>query len=46
MINLMFGANCPQFVKMLTLELERIQNDDKHEYIGTINDIIPIEIFI
>lgn len=32
MINLMFGAHCPQFVKMLTTELERVQNSEEHEY--------------
>lgn len=33
MINLMFGAHCPQFTQMLTTELERVQNGDEHEYV-------------
>lgn len=31
MINLMFGAHCPQFMKMLVTELERVQNGSEHE---------------
>ncbi|KAL0120956.1 hypothetical protein PUN28_008580 [Cardiocondyla obscurior] len=31
MVNLMFGAHCPQFVKMLMIELERVQKGEEHE---------------
>lgn len=29
----MFGAQCPQLLKMLTTELRRVQNDEEHEYV-------------
>ncbi|RLU22828.1 hypothetical protein DMN91_005106 [Ooceraea biroi] len=44
MINLMFGANCPQFLKMLTTELERIQTGDEHEFSIDVSEQSPEEI--
>nr|XP_034171497.1 uncharacterized protein LOC117600315 isoform X1 [Osmia lignaria] len=33
MINLMFGAQCPQLLKILTTELQRIQNGKEYDFI-------------
>ncbi|XP_011879424.1 PREDICTED: uncharacterized protein LOC105568393 isoform X1 [Vollenhovia emeryi] len=44
MINLMFGAHCPQFVKMLTTELERVQKGDEHEFSLNVFEKSPEEI--
>ncbi|KYM77076.1 Thioredoxin domain-containing protein 3 like protein [Atta colombica] len=44
MINLMFGAHCPQFVKILMTELERIQKGDKHEFLIDVFEKSPEEI--
>ena len=32
MVNLIFGANCPEFLRILSQELERVQNGEPHEY--------------
>ncbi|XP_076475610.1 uncharacterized protein LOC117160245 isoform X5 [Bombus vancouverensis nearcticus] len=31
MVNLIFGADCPQLLKVLTMELQRVQNNEEHE---------------
>lgn len=33
MVNLIFGADCPQLLKVLTMELQRVQNNEEHEYV-------------
>ncbi|XP_015172253.1 PREDICTED: uncharacterized protein LOC107064284 isoform X3 [Polistes dominula] len=43
MINLMFGAHCPQLVKMLTTEFQRIQNGDEPEFCISVNECSPEE---
>ena len=32
MVNLIFGANCPQLQDILTRELKRVTNDEPPEY--------------
>ncbi|KAL6264245.1 hypothetical protein P5V15_004333 [Pogonomyrmex californicus] len=44
MINLMFGAHCPQFVKMLITELERVQKGDEHEFLLDVSEMSPEEV--
>ncbi|XP_032681265.1 uncharacterized protein LOC116848845 isoform X4 [Odontomachus brunneus] len=44
MINLMFGAHCPQFMTMLTTELERVQNGDEHEFSMDVSERSPEEV--
>lgn len=46
MINLMFGAHCPQFMKMLTTELEKVQNGDEHEYVIMFSLFFSLDILI
>ncbi|XP_014602017.1 PREDICTED: uncharacterized protein LOC106785801 isoform X1 [Polistes canadensis] len=43
MINLMFGAHCPQLVKMLTTEFQKIQNGDEPEFCISVNECSPEE---
>ncbi|XP_035741142.1 uncharacterized protein LOC118449973 [Vespa mandarinia] len=43
MINLMFGAHCPQLVKMLTTEFQRIQNREESEFSISVNECSPEE---
>ncbi|XP_031829207.1 uncharacterized protein LOC116425509 isoform X2 [Nomia melanderi] len=44
MINLMFGAHCPQLLKMLTTELQRVQNGEEHEFCLDVSERSPEEI--
>ncbi|XP_017877335.1 uncharacterized protein LOC108623388, partial [Ceratina calcarata] len=44
MVNLMFGAQCPQLLKMLTMELQRVQNDEEHEFSLDVSERSPEEI--
>ncbi|EFN66751.1 Thioredoxin domain-containing protein 3-like protein [Camponotus floridanus] len=44
MINLMFGAHCPQFIQMLTTELDRIQNGGEHEFSIDVSEKSPEEV--
>ncbi|XP_020281955.1 uncharacterized protein LOC109853847 [Pseudomyrmex gracilis] len=44
MINLMFGAHCPEFVKMLMTELERIQNNEEYEFSLDVSEKSPEEV--
>ncbi|XP_039311600.1 uncharacterized protein LOC105201787 isoform X2 [Solenopsis invicta] len=44
MINLMFGAHCPQFVKMLMTELERVQKGDEHDFSIDVFEKSPEEV--
>ncbi|KAL0120958.1 hypothetical protein PUN28_008580 [Cardiocondyla obscurior] len=44
MVNLMFGAHCPQFVKMLMIELERVQKGEEHEFSINVFEESPEEI--
>ncbi|XP_025161018.1 uncharacterized protein LOC105190316 isoform X1 [Harpegnathos saltator] len=44
MINLMFGAHCPQLVQMLTTELERVQHGDEHEFSIDVSERSPEEV--
>lgn len=32
MVNLVFGANCPELLRILNIELERVQKGEPHEY--------------
>ncbi|KAK2576934.1 hypothetical protein KPH14_005552 [Odynerus spinipes] len=43
MINLMFGAHCPQLVKMLSTEFQRIQNGEEPEFSVPVNECSPEE---
>ncbi|XP_012233294.1 thioredoxin domain-containing protein 3-like [Linepithema humile] len=44
MINLMFGAHCPQFMKTLVTELERVQNGGEHEFSLDVFEMSPEEV--
>ncbi|XP_053973829.1 uncharacterized protein LOC128873882 isoform X1 [Hylaeus volcanicus] len=44
MVNLMFGAQCPQLLKMLTTELQRVQNGEEHEFSLDVSERSPEEI--
>nr|XP_012150428.1 PREDICTED: uncharacterized protein LOC100877260 isoform X1 [Megachile rotundata]XP_012150429.1 PREDICTED: uncharacterized protein LOC100877260 isoform X1 [Megachile rotundata] len=44
MVNLMFGAQCPQLLKMLTTELQRIQNGEEFEFSVSVSERSPEEI--
>ncbi|XP_076237009.1 uncharacterized protein LOC143180878 [Calliopsis andreniformis] len=44
MVNLMFGAQCPQLLKMLTTELQRVQNGEDHEFSIDVSERSPEEI--
>ncbi|XP_076289122.1 uncharacterized protein LOC143213292 isoform X1 [Lasioglossum baleicum] len=44
MINLMFGAQCPQLLKMLTTELQRVQNGEEHEFSLEVSERSPEEV--
>ncbi|KZC04086.1 Thioredoxin domain-containing protein 3 like protein [Dufourea novaeangliae] len=44
MINLMFGAQCPQLLKMLTTELQRVQNGEEHEFSIDVSERSPEEV--
>ncbi|XP_076676866.1 uncharacterized protein LOC143373458 isoform X2 [Andrena cerasifolii] len=44
MVNLMFGAQCPQLLQMLTTELHRVQNDGEHEFSIDVFERSPEEI--
>lgn len=43
----MFGAQCPQLLKVLTMELQRVQNGEEHEYVEYIlfNSKIALNLF-
>ncbi|KAL2747681.1 hypothetical protein V1477_004373 [Vespula maculifrons] len=43
MINLMFGAHCPQLVKLLTTEFQRIQNKEESEFSISVKECSPEE---
>ncbi|XP_023288101.1 uncharacterized protein LOC105701844 [Orussus abietinus] len=43
MVNLMFGANCPQLYKMLITELERVQNEEPHDFCIPVTQMSPEE---
>ncbi|KAK0082608.1 hypothetical protein PV325_010111 [Microctonus aethiopoides] len=43
MVNLMFGAYCPELQKMLTDELQKIQNNEPHEFSIPVNERSPQE---
>ncbi|XP_043523826.1 uncharacterized protein LOC122535946 isoform X2 [Frieseomelitta varia] len=44
MVNLMFGAQCPQLLKVLTTELQRVQNGEEHEFSLDVSERSPEEI--
>ncbi|KOC70274.1 Thioredoxin domain-containing protein 3 like protein [Habropoda laboriosa] len=44
MVNLMFGAQCPQFLKLLTTELQRVQNGQEHEFSIHVSEESPEEV--
>ncbi|XP_006561189.1 uncharacterized protein LOC409038 isoform X1 [Apis mellifera] len=44
MINLIFGAQCPQLLKVLTIELQRVQSGEEHEFSLDISERSPEEI--
>ncbi|XP_076619566.1 uncharacterized protein LOC143340974 isoform X2 [Colletes latitarsis] len=44
MVNLMFGAQCPQLLQMLTTELHRVQNGEEHEFCIDVSERSPEEI--
>ncbi|XP_076176349.1 uncharacterized protein LOC143151259 isoform X2 [Ptiloglossa arizonensis] len=44
MVNLMFGAQCPQLLKMLTMELQRVQNGEEHEFSLDVSQRSPEEV--
>ncbi|XP_076750469.1 uncharacterized protein LOC143423204 [Xylocopa sonorina] len=44
MVNLMFGAQCPEFLKILTTELQRVQNGEEHEFSIDVSEKSPEEI--
>lgn len=33
MVNLVFGANCPELLRVLNIELERVLKGEPHEYV-------------
>ncbi|XP_043274612.1 thioredoxin domain-containing protein 3-like isoform X2 [Venturia canescens] len=43
MVNLMFGAYCPELQKMLTDELRRVQNGEEHEFCIPVSQRSPEE---
>ncbi|XP_068971394.1 uncharacterized protein [Bombus flavifrons] len=44
MVNLIFGADCPQLLKVLTMELQRVQNNEEHEFSLDVSERSPEEI--
>ncbi|OAD54657.1 Thioredoxin domain-containing protein 3 like protein [Eufriesea mexicana] len=44
MVNLIFGAQCPQLLKVLTSELQRVQNSEEHEFSIDVSEKSPEEI--
>lgn len=43
MVNLMFGAYCPELQKMLTDELKKVQNNEIHELVFIFKKFINIK---
>ncbi|XP_066590914.1 thioredoxin domain-containing protein 3-like isoform X4 [Prorops nasuta] len=44
MVNLIFGANCPKLINTLTKELQRLQNDEPHEFSFPVSEMSPKEV--
>ncbi|KAG7189695.1 hypothetical protein KM043_017365 [Ampulex compressa] len=44
MVNLMFGAECPQLLNMLIRELERVHNNEEHEFSMDASERSPEEV--
>ncbi|XP_074094257.1 uncharacterized protein LOC141524338 isoform X1 [Cotesia typhae] len=43
MVNLMFGAYCPELQKMLTDEIQRVKNNEPHEFCIEVSETSPEE---
>ncbi|XP_057331540.1 uncharacterized protein LOC130671581 isoform X5 [Microplitis mediator] len=43
MVNLMFGAYCPELQKMLTDEIQKVKNNEPHEFCIGVNETSPEE---